>query len=344
MSQSDMPLPKRLNLLKAGLNTLHRRLSPFCWPIFMQVELTNFCNLKCPVCPTGLGQLNRSPQAMEPELFERIMSEVGPYLMVLSLWGWGESLLHPRLSDLLRISGRYGVSTIVSTNGQNLDDQRVLDALADNPPTYLIVALDGLTDETNSKFRVGAKLEPALSGLRRLGEMREENGLERPILHMRFMAMKHNEHEIPLAGEFASGAGFDLLSIRSLSIIDSEDAPHGVFEPGSARYRAYEYKDGRRLRRDDYICQHPFISPTVLADGTVVACDQDFNAQHPLGRISEETSFSDIWFGDQARRVRKRIRDDFESVSFCRNCPYADRPIGTCTVESADLRSGERYA
>ena len=77
---------------------------PWSWPVHMQIELTNYCNLKCPVCPTGIGAINRKPLAMDVSLFEQLMDEVGQYLLTLSLWGWGESILHPQLAKILRIA------------------------------------------------------------------------------------------------------------------------------------------------------------------------------------------------------------------------------------------------
>ena len=46
-------------------------------PLHMQFELANYCNLRCPVCPTGSKSLNRPPVSMDAELFERIMDQVG---------------------------------------------------------------------------------------------------------------------------------------------------------------------------------------------------------------------------------------------------------------------------
>ncbi len=57
------------------------------------------------------------------------MNEVGPYLLTTSLWGWGESLLHPKLADILRITQNRGVTTFLSINGQNLDYEKVLEVL-----------------------------------------------------------------------------------------------------------------------------------------------------------------------------------------------------------------------
>jgi sulfatase maturation enzyme AslB (radical SAM superfamily) len=157
---------QRLNTLRAGLNLVHRRLSPWAWPLNMQFELASCCNLRCPVCPVGTGEMARPAQFMDVGLFERAMADVGPYLLIACLWAWGEPLLHPELGRILSIAARYPFTTLISTNGQNLDQPGVQRALRKNPPTYLIVALDGLTDETNAVYRKGARLAPALDGVR----------------------------------------------------------------------------------------------------------------------------------------------------------------------------------
>lgn len=335
---SQMPMMKRLNLLKTGANLIHRRPHTWGWPIHIHIELTNYCNLKCKVCPTGIGTLKRPPKAIEPALLESLMKEIGPYLLTASLWGWGESLLHPQLADILRITQNRGVVTFLSTNGQNLDDEKVLQALVSYPPTYLIVALDGLTDDTNSVFRVGAKLDPVLTGMRRLAQMKRQKGLQLPILHFRYIVMKHNEHELPQLPEFAAENQFDMLTVRTLSIIDAPDDIHHDLEPNDEKFRAYGYRNNKRISRTDFVCENAFIFPTVFADGTVVACCQDCNAQQPYGSLADGSSFADIWWSKRAAEVRKTIRDKPDSFSFCKNCPFKDRPVSTCSIEYFNLR------
>jgi len=336
---TDMSWAKRTNLLRAGLNLLYRRRRPWSRPIHMQIELTNYCNLHCPVCPTGIGKLNRKGAPMELDLLQRVVEEVGPHLLTASLWGWGEPLLHPRLADALRIATGGPFATLLSTNGQNLNDPAVQDALLEHPPTYLIVAIDGLTNETNSHYRVGGSLEPALEGVRALAQRKARNRQAEPVLHMRYLVTRQNQHELPRVEDFARENGFDALSIRTLSIIDAPETEHRDLVPDKEVFRAYEYADGERLHRGDFICQTAFCVPTVLVDGTVVACDQDFNAQAPYGRLGDDMSFDDIWFSREAGAVRERIKERPQSLSFCRNCPYADRSTNTCSVRWVDLRT-----
>jgi len=82
MAVRGMSLRQRLNTLRAGLNLVHRRLSPWAWPLNTKFELASHCNLRCPVCPVGTGEMARPAQFMDVDLFERVMAEVGPYLLM----------------------------------------------------------------------------------------------------------------------------------------------------------------------------------------------------------------------------------------------------------------------
>ncbi|HSB14284.1 MAG TPA: radical SAM protein, partial [Bryobacteraceae bacterium] len=210
MTASRMAWAKRFNLFKAGANLLHQRLQPWSMPLHMQFELTNYCSLRCPVCPTGSKALDRRPQPIDVGLFERVMDEVGPHLLTASLWAWGEPLLHPRLKEILRAARKHDVITLLSTNGQSLNQDRILDALIQEPPDYLIVAFDGLTDGTNSQYRVGATLAPIRDGVRKLAELKRLRGLSTPLLNMRDIVMNHNQHEVPQLEEFARLHDFEL--------------------------------------------------------------------------------------------------------------------------------------
>ena len=337
-----MSIGKRYNLLKSGLNLLHRRLTPWSMPLHMQFELTNHCNLKCPVCPAGTGAVKRKPRAMDVDLFRRVIDEVGPYLLTASLWAWGEPLLHPALQSILKEIRKYRIATLLSTNGQKLHDDTTIEALTAEPPTHLIVSIDGLTDETNTQFRVGAKLAPILSGVRRIAEIKQQRQQQLPILHMRFIVMKHNQHEVPGLVDFAKTNHFDMLTVRTLSTIciESTHRTHLDLMPNQGDFRPYDFIDGRRLERKDFICLQPFWFPAVFADGSLVACEHDYNAKSSLGVIDKEVSFKDLWYGEHAVNVRKDIRDQPESMSFCRNCPARDRDSTDASIKAFFFNDG----
>jgi radical SAM protein with 4Fe4S-binding SPASM domain len=271
---------------------------------------------------------------MDPVLFERLVNEIGPYLLSASLWGWGEPLLHPELASILRVVQNRGFTTFMSTNGQKLGDQKVLRTLIEYPPTYLIVCMDGMVDETNSKFRVNARVEPILEGVKQLASIKASRGLKYPILHMRYIVMKHNEHELAVLPKFAEEHHFDMLTIRTLAIIDSPDNVHTSFLPDNKKFRAYSYQDEQRVRKHDFACEKAFTFPAIFADGTVVACDQDCNGTQNYGTMADGASFKSLWWSKQADEIRKRIRDNPGSLSFCVNCPFKDMPVATVSRDS----------
>lgn len=328
MLVDGMPWAKRLNLLRSGLNLLHRRLSPWSMPLHMQFELTNYCNLHCPVCPTGSKALNRPARAMDVELFQQVIDEVGPFLLTASLWAWGEPLLHPHLKDMLRVARKHNVITLLSTNGQSLNHDRVLEALIEEPPAYLIVAVDGLEDETNSVYRSGARLAPMLEGVKRLAEMKRFLGQQRPVLNIRFIVMKHNQHEIPRLDEFAARHGFELLSIRQMYFLESTSEQQIVTQlaPTEQISNLCGSAAGGNEHRGGFICLHPFWFPTLFSDGSVVLCEHDYKAQLSLGCVNAGVTFRSLWFSPQAADLRKTVRDDMAGVYCCRECPYAILP------------------
>lgn len=338
ISLRRMSLRKRANLLLSGLNLLFRRTRPWSLPLHMQFELANYCNLRCPVCPTGAHDLRRPAKAMAPSLFERVMSEVGPCLLTASLWGWGESLLNPHLRQILEIASRYPVVTFLSTNGQNLDRESIFEAILSAPPSYLIVALDGLTDATNSQFRVGARLAPALEGVRRIAALKRERNQRFPILHMRFMVMRHNEHETEAAPEFAASHGFDMFSSRMLCIVESSPAreAHSSLMPIREDFRAGRLTEAKQ----DFVCMQPFWFPSVYSDGTVVLCEQDSAATAPAGVVGPDLDFRGVWRSIRAAGLRRTIRDNPSDLPFCASCPECDRAVTNSSVEARFFTTG----
>ncbi len=242
--------------------------------------------------------------------------------LFINLWGIDN------LTEAVVLSFGAGVGLI---RGESV--VMVCSDLISEPPTYLIVAIDGLTDETNSVYRVGAKLAPVLEGIRQLAQMKRQRNQEFPRLHMRYIVMKHNQHELPQLQSFAAENSFDLLTVRALSIITTGDSPHKDLLPDLEQYRAYRYRKGQRIKRHDFVCMQAFCYPGVFTDGRVVPCDQDFNATQAYGRIGNGVSFSDLWFSKRTAATRKVIRNDRETFSFCTNCPFADHSSNTWSLK-----------
>src|SRR5262245_53526966 len=69
-----------LNLYLGRLEKLRTHTRLLSRPIKLTAEATNICNLRCPACFTGVGEVGRPRSHLDPALYRRILAELGPYL------------------------------------------------------------------------------------------------------------------------------------------------------------------------------------------------------------------------------------------------------------------------
>jgi len=91
------------------------------FPLHLDVELTNKCNLSCDMCPFhGPDAINkREPQDMDFELYKKIIDEGSKKgLKSIKLNYGGEPLLYPQLPEAIKYAKDAGILDIqLNTNG-----------------------------------------------------------------------------------------------------------------------------------------------------------------------------------------------------------------------------------
>ncbi len=92
---------------------------PWGMPTVLQLRPTSRCNLHCRVCPVGMG-LDRPTGDMDLPLFQRIIDELGEYLLLIMFWDWGEPFLNPHAYEMIRYARCAGIKVVCSTNGHVL--------------------------------------------------------------------------------------------------------------------------------------------------------------------------------------------------------------------------------
>ena len=107
---------------------------------------------------------------MEFDTFRKFIDEVGDYLFLILLWDWGEPLLNPRLFDMVAYAKAKGIKLVTSTNAHLLTDRDMCRRLIESGLDTVIVAVDGLSQETYSTYRRGGDLSVVFKGIRTLVE------------------------------------------------------------------------------------------------------------------------------------------------------------------------------
>jgi radical SAM protein with 4Fe4S-binding SPASM domain len=149
------------------------------------------------------------------------------------------------------------------------------------------------------------------------------------LINLRFIVMKHNEHEIPRLRGFAQRLGVDVLTLRTLYPHDdgsccATKADGSEFVPENPAYQRFDYdtETRSRVRRTHNPCKALWNNPVIHWDGTVCPCTFDAHDRHALGDITKE-AFGDIWFGASYRELRRQFRGDYQRISLCSECSNA---------------------
>lgn len=123
----------------------------------MLLEVTDRCNLHCPVCFASAGSTKKEPALEEiGKQYEYLMSHGGPFNIQLS---GGEPTMRDDLADIIRLGREKGFKFFqLNTNGIRIAED--LDYLKDLKKAGLctvFLQFDGLTDDVYERLR-GRKL------------------------------------------------------------------------------------------------------------------------------------------------------------------------------------------
>jgi radical SAM protein with 4Fe4S-binding SPASM domain len=319
--------PKKIvNMVKAELALRTGKTSLTSLPYVYIIDPCNVCNLRCPLCPTGNQTGDRPKKMMTYECFTGIVDEIRDYAVEVILHNWGESLLHPRIFDMIRYASSANIGTNISSHFNNVTDEMV-ENLIDSGLEHLTVSLDGASQAVYEQYRVRGNLQRALDALGRLQARKRARRSSTPIVEWQYIVMKHNEHEIPAAEQLARDLGverFRLLSV-GLPFDDLENLDlAGRWISDNPRYRGYHPEP--ILERGylyDESCFYLYRAFTVNPDGAVAPCCAISQKKWDFGHIPTQT-VREIWNGRHYRSARslfsdQPIADPVRTV--CDGCP-----------------------
>jgi MoaA/NifB/PqqE/SkfB family radical SAM enzyme len=303
-----------------GLSCLLRR--PVVWgrPFVLMVEPTNLCNLKCPLCPSGNGQMSRPRGRMDLQRYEALIDEAGPHLLLLMLWNQGEPFLSPALLEMVRYARARRIPTLTSTNGHFVRTDEEAMAVVESGLDEIIFSLDGVEQATYERYRVGGQLERVLSAIRRVRAARDRAGVRHPAINLQFIAMRHNEEELRAARVLAAELGADTFLVKTAQVYSGEQAD--AFLPRAEGLRRYAagpeplVVKGQPRRG----CKVLWYSSTVNWDGTVSPCCFDKDAELAMGRVGAGQALGRLWRGRAYTEFRQRLLRGRGAVAMCRNC------------------------
>ncbi|HET9525863.1 MAG TPA: radical SAM protein, partial [Pyrinomonadaceae bacterium] len=191
-----MKKPKAyLNVLKFRLNMALKREAVSSYPVVAFIEPNLYCNLQCPACPTGLRLGLRPTIGIDEELFKATIDQIGDYVFQLYMYNWGEPLLHKRTPEMIAYAKNKDINVLLSTNLSIKLTDDYIDRLVLSGLDRMLVSLDGVTQESYSKYRVRGDLALVRENLMRIQRAKQRLGRATPKVVWQFLVFRHNEHE-----------------------------------------------------------------------------------------------------------------------------------------------------
>jgi len=279
-------------------------------PLVLTLEATNVCNLRCPYCFTGVGEVTRERSMMPMPLYRKIIHELGDYALLVEYYNWGEPLLNKKIEEMIRIASGRGCSTMVSSNLSIPLDQARAEALVSSGLAILGAGIDGASQESYEKYRAGGNLERVLHNMRLLTEAKRKLGSDTPMLCWSFHVFEHNRHELDQARAMAREMGVEFSATKGWVEGPDWDSGNEIAFP----------IDPPRER-----CRYLWTQAVINNDGLVSPCANSFYREDDFGSM-EHVNFKNVWnnrnFQEARRLYRARNASGHGRGLVCHDCPY----------------------
>ncbi len=288
------------------------------------IESGNICNLRCPFCGTGLRQEGSVRGFMSLNNFKVILTKIEPYTKHISLYNYGEPFLNKDFLEMASLSAASGIACATHSNltAFKFDEQNAEDIIKSGL-TFISASIDGASQETYGKYRVGGSFELAIANLALLQRTKEKLGSFTPEFIWKFLINAFNEHEQAKAIEIAKTIGvpieFHLMDVWGnpewKSSLHHEQEVWGQEKDLSRIIKSTEKLQKNRafpvsienLRLHpqlNYWCEQPFDAMVINWNGEVFPCVTTCDDKFSLGNILS-TDLETLWNNPNYRACRK---------------------------------------
>lgn len=330
---SDWNAKRRINQWLGKVEARLGSIDPYCRPTRARLELTDACNLRCPMCPQSFWEWDRN--YAEDWILERART-LYPWLTHLDYTSFGETLLSPLFKKAL-VEAPTHAHTMLITNGLLVNDE-MADFLVRNHLLELHVSIDAASPEPYKSMRGVDAFDRVIENCKRLVAAKKRHQKEYPFLVFNFTVNRKNIDEVLPLLKIASEIGFQRVHANFLMVWTTDLKGDSVYW---IREKTCDVLDaGDQLARELGI--EFFHPPKPLAEHEGVErfetyCPEAWEFIHlrAVGRISvccmsadefeapPELSWEAIWDSPAYQNFRRKVNlQGDEAPPLCRNCHF----------------------
>jgi radical SAM protein with 4Fe4S-binding SPASM domain len=287
------------------------------------LEVTTYCNLKCPGCVRTVLHKNGEwkNQHITLEKFSQIIDELPP-AGVLVPQGIGEPTMHPQIIELIKIASDSRKFDQIEINTNALARPvEFYKQLFDAGLNELTVSVDTLNESVIDSVREGTDLS-------KLEQRLKEFAMIFPgRIGVRITVSRWNYEDLPDLLKKLNDIGQFKIWIHPFFNMGKSE---GILSYDKKKNLAVEVNEFRRrltrlkitlyqMEPSENICLSPWRHVVIRLDGQLMPCCNIMYDTINLGNVFKD-SFQKVWRSTQM----ERFRQDFlkRSPSCCKNCPF----------------------
>ena len=256
---------------------------------------------------------------LEEDFYKKTIDELYRDVSYLIFYFQGEPYLNPQFLDMVKYAYDKNIYTATSTNAHYLNDDNSRKTI-ESGLDRLIISIDGTTQETYEKYRIGGQLEKVIEGTKNIIKWKKQLKSKTPHIIFQFVVFKPNEHQVNDVKELAKKLGVDEVRIKTAQVYDYENGNELI--PSNEKYARYSKRENGKYEIKNQLnnhCWRLWHSPVITWDGLVVPCCFDKDAQHRMGDL-KTSSFADLWRNQQYQKFRSSVLHSRKEVDICKNC------------------------
>lgn len=302
-----------MNVMKNSLNILRNYIKYNIWadkiyfPHTIYLEVTNFCNAECIMCPNK--SIQRKKGYMSWDLFKKLVDECFSFekkveKLTFFLHKDGEPLLDPLLFDRIAyIKNKLKNSKVgINSNAALLTEEKAW-KLIDSGIDQITFSVDGTTPASYEKIRRGLKYSTVESNINRFYEIKEKQNIYIYTM-LQMVVDKNNENEIEdFKTKWKNKA--DLVYIKPM---------HNFLDMNTS------IKTKSLSNKQLYKCQQPFDYMLIYWNGDVGLCCWDYDNFAKLGNVQSDNILK-IYNNKNYMKIRDAMEKmDCIDITPCNRC------------------------
>jgi MoaA/NifB/PqqE/SkfB family radical SAM enzyme len=288
------------------------------FPRRIRIEPTNFCNIRCRICPTHDVPIEKKG-FMSMSLFERIMDDLeriksrAPFYVTLYIGG--EPLMHKQICDMISCASSRGHYTHLNTNCMLLTED-MSEKLIRSGLDLIMFSFDDEKPRVVEEMRKGADYDRMFGNIKTFADVRGKLNASKPEMVVTALKIPKRKDKDSLNKKPRMSHDF----VNRFKGMPVKILPNWAHHWASDFVAVAGEMVGMEPLGPYYPCKMLWGETSVRWDGTVIPCCYDLRGEQPLG-IFPDKGLDDIWNSDEYVNLREaHISGRIMEVPLCRGC------------------------